>query len=302
MHNSVLDRVVARHRMNDAVRHFFSARDYLEVETPVRVQYPALEDHIDAEPSGDWYLRTSPELHMKRLLAAGCERIFQLAPCFRHSEFGAHHHPEYTMLEWYRTHTDYMGILEETQALFRFVAEAFGPQSFHGRVDVFAEWEMLTVEEAFRRFAGWNPVAHFDADRFDIDLVERVEPQLPKEVPVVLIDYPAPLGALARLKKENAAVAERWEVYLNGVELANAYSELTDPVEQRQRFEACAKGRARRGQAVYAADEAFITALHHVPDAGGIAVGMDRLQMLLQGLNSLDDVLPFRYVEGYTNE
>lgn len=281
-----------------AVRAFFYSRDFIEVQTQVRVSTPALETHIDAEPSGKRYLRTSPEFCMKRLLTEGHARIFEVGPCFRRGERGRFHHPEYTMLEWYRAGADYNGMLEETRDLLNCVAAAVhgGTEiefDSHG-IDFAVPWEVITVREAFENSAGWDPVAQFDPDRFDLDLVARVEPSLPADRPVILKDYPAPRAALARLKEGDPAVAERWELYVAGVELANAFSELVDPVEQRRRFEECAKVRRAAGKAVYSIDEAFIEALESgMPPCGGVALGIDRLLMLLTGASRIDEVLAF---------
>jgi len=210
----------------------FDARSFLEVETPIRIAAPALELHIDAMPSGDAWLRTSPELHMKRLLAAGCERVYQLGPCFRQGERGQKHHPEFTLLEWYRTSADYRDILAETKALIAAVAEAALGRTWldyrRTHIELMPVWEVLTVAEAFKTFAGWNPVEHFDADRFDLDMINKVEPNLPTACPMVLMDYPTAVAALARRKPEDPRVAERWELYIGGIEIANAFSELTD--------------------------------------------------------------------------
>lgn len=290
--------LAVRGRMLAAIRTFLTDRAFLEVETPVRVAAPALEAHIDAEPSGGCWLRTSPELHMKRLLAAGWPRLFQMGPCFRRGERGALHHPEYTMLEWYRAPGDAAAILEDLRALLPAAARAATgrPAARRDGIEIALDgpWEILTVADAFRRWAGWNPVEAFDADRFDLDLVDRVEPALPRDRPVVLTDYPAAAAALARLKPSDPRVAERWEAYLGGVELANAYSELTDPAEQRARFEACAADRRARGRDVYPLDEAFLAALAAMPPAGGVALGIDRLAMLIAGAASLDAVMAFR--------
>jgi lysyl-tRNA synthetase class 2 len=298
---SLTELLALRHRALQAVRGYFISRDYLEIETPIRVRKPALEPHIDAEPSGEAFLRTSPELHMKRLLAAGARRIFQVGPCFRRGERGSRHRPEYTMLEWYCADTDYRGVLEETRGLLQAVAEgATGSCRLPAReggapLDVAAPWHVLSVREAFGRFAGWDPVAAYDADRFDLDLVQRVEPALPTDRPVVLIDYPREAAALARCRTDSggATVAERWELYAGGLELANAYSELTDPVEQRRRFEACARLRREDGRDVYAIDEEFLAALADMPPCGGVALGVDRLIMLLAGADTIDAVCPF---------
>ncbi len=280
-----------------AIRMFFHERDFVEVETPVRLRAPALEAHIDAEASGDHWLRTSPELHMKRLLADGAKRIFQMGPCFRRGERGHLHNPEYTMLEWYRADADYTDILVDAKALIAHVATKVlgGTDIQRGRqtIQLLPRWERITVADAFVRFAGWDPTGAYDADRFNLDLVEKVEPNLPKDVPVVLTDYPAEAAALSRRRKSNPAVAERWELYIGGLELANAYSELTDPAEQRARFEECAKDRAARGKDVYPLDEDFLASLKDMPPSGGIALGVDRLVMLLANAYTIDEVLAF---------
>jgi lysyl-tRNA synthetase class 2 len=237
---------------------------------------------------------------MKRLLAAGYENIFQFGPCGRDGEHGRWHHPEFTMLEWYRADAGYLEILADTKALLAFLArELRGTTDFtwQGKPVSFAQelWEKQTVSQAFIQHAGWDPALKFDPDRFDLDLVTRVEPALPTDHPVVLIDYPAPLAALARRKPDDSLRAERWELYLAGIELANAYSELTDPAEQRARFEQANAAREKRGAKPYPLDEAFLAALAQMPPSGGIALGVDRLLMILADADSLDGVLPFRH-------
>ncbi len=281
-----------------AIRGFFLARDFIEVNTPVRLPAPALEEFIDAVPSGDLYLRTSPELHMKRLLVEGMSRIFQMGPCFRHGERGHLHSPEFTMLEWYRTNADYETILHDTEALIREVTRSVRGSStltFGGTtIDVDHPWERVSVANAFRQYAGWDPVSCFDADRFDMDLINKVEPSLPRDRGVVLIDYPVEVAALARRSPDDPRVAERWELYLGGVELANAFSELTDAAEQRRRFEECASERAVAGRDVYPLDRPFLMALEKgMPPSGGIALGVDRLILLLAGTTNIGGVIPF---------
>lgn len=287
-----------RARLHAAIRHFFGARGFLEVTTPLILPANAPETHIDAIAAGDGWLRTSPELAMKRLLAAGHEAIFQLGPCFRAGEQGRWHHPEFMMLEWYRAPASHVDILADTKALLAMVAtELRGGTDFswQGRALSCAQdmWEKFTVSQAFIEFAGWDPAVRFDADRFDLDLVTRVEPGLPTDRPVVLLDYPAPQASLARRKPDDPTRAERWELYLGGLELANAYSELTDPVEQRARFAEANAARQRRGEPAYPLDETFLAALADMPPAGGIALGVDRLLMILADVDSLADVLPF---------
>ncbi len=285
-----IDSIALRDAVMQRIRAFFRKHGFTEVETPIRLKIPCMELHIDAEPSSDHFLRTSPEIFHKQLLAAGHGKIFELGKCFRRGEVGPLHNPEYTMLEWYRANADYMDVLADTKALIQSVAEV-RDLGFQGGED----WKILAVSEAFLEFAGWNPVGSYAEDRFDMDLVEKVEPAL-KQMggPVVLIDYPVEAAALSRRNPDNPLVAERWELYIDGIEIANAYSELTDPVEQRRRFEICAEQRKVLGKETYPIDEAFIRALEKMPPSGGIALGVDRLLMLMAGADSLDAVLPFR--------
>ena len=282
------DSITMRDAVMRSIRAFFHAREFTEVETPIRLETPCMELHIDAEPSGDRFLRTSPEIYHKQLLARGHVKLFEVGKCFRKGELGPLHNPEYTMLEWYRANADYMDILEDTRDLICFLSDASG-----GALS--GEWNSMTVSQAFTEFAGWDPVGQYDEDRFDLELVEKVEPALKKiGGAMVLKDYPVEAAALSRSKPGHPLVAERWELYINGVELANAYSELTDPAEQRRRFEACARQRLALGKEAYAVDEAFIAAVGSMPPSAGVALGVDRLLMLLMGADSLDAVLPFR--------
>jgi elongation factor P--(R)-beta-lysine ligase len=292
-------RVCSLHSLNKrshvlrTVRDFFHEACFVEVETPIRIPAPALETHIDAPASGKAWLRTSPELFIKRLLVAGCERVFEMGACFREAECGRRHNPEFTMLEWYRVQADYLDILHDTEQLVQRVLSA--SCLYQGnQIDLSAPWPRLTVREAFLTCAGWDPTQTWDADRFDEDLVTKVEPSLPRHTPCVLIDYPAQAAALARLKPDDPTVAERWEVYIGGLELANAYTELCDPVAQRMRFETAAQERRARGKSVYPLDEAFLTALDHgLPPCGGIALGVDRLVMLACDAADIAEVRPF---------
>lgn len=289
-----LHTLYTRARIIQAVRAFFIDRGFLEVETPIRLPAPALETYIDAIPAGKEWLRTSPELHMKRLLAAGAPNIFQLGSCFRLGERGRRHNEEFNLLEWYRIHADYHDILCDTRDLIVAVSQSVlgSPQvQYQGQtIDLAAPWHVLRVEDAFLRWANWNPVTDWDADRFDLDLVTCVEPNLPRDRPCVLIDYPAPAAALSQLKPGDPRVAERWEVYLAGIELANAYTELRDAATQRLRFEHTARERATLGKTVYPLDEDFLAALPDMPPCGGIALGIDRLVMLLADAAELADV------------
>ena len=293
-----LANIQTRSRVLRAVRDFFYSENFTEVETPVRIPAPALETHIDAPDSGRAWLRTSPELHMKRLMAAGCTRLFQIGPCFRTGECGSRHNPEFTLLEWYRAGADYTDILRDTEAIFSRVFQTIaGSETFTyrgRRIDLTRPWHCLTVRDAFRAWAHWDPVADWDPDRFDFDLVSKVEPALPQDKPCVLTDYPAPAAALARLKPHDPDVAERWEVYVGGLELANAYSELCDPAAQRARFLEAAEARRRLGKEVYPLDEPFLAALEQgLPPCGGIALGIDRLVMLACDTKEIAEARPF---------
>ncbi len=291
-------RLEARAALLHAIREFFDCYDFLEVETPVRLTAPALEDYIEAEPSGSSWLRTSPELHMKRLLAAGYRRIWQLGPCFRQGELGRRHRPEFTMLEWYRANAGCRDILRDTIKLVRFGAQAVTGATtirFRGNtIDLGGEWEELTVADAFRRHAATEVRDAMAAGAFEEILCAQVEPQLGRGRPTILTDYPAEMAALARRNPADPSVAERWELYVGGLELANAYGELTDPAEQRRRFAACAELRQQEGRPVYPLDEQFLAALDHgLPPCGGIALGVDRLTMVLTDAETIDDVIAF---------
>ena len=288
--------VVLRSRVYRAIREFFYKQDFLEVQTPVRIKTPALEDFIDAESSGSHYLRTSPELHMKRLLQRGGERIFQIGPCFRRGETGRFHHPEFTMLEWYWVQADYNDILRQTEDLLKHVLkELKGMLTFEFRglqIDFSGSWEKISVKEAFETFAGIQPEDAIKEDSFDSLLVEKIEPKLGLSKPTFLMDYPIDCGALARSSPSNPKIAERWELYIGGLEMANAYSELTDPHEQLKRFEKSAQSRASRNQEVYQIDSDFIEALEQgLPPCAGCALGVDRLLMVLTNSHSIDKVL-----------
>ena len=292
-----------RSKALQAIRGFFHSRSYIEVETPVRIPTPALETHIDSPASEGGWLRTSPELHMKRMLADGHDRIFQIGSCFRRDECGSRHNPEFTMMEWYRLNVDYTDILNEARELlqntFKVVTGATD-FTYQGKtISLEEEWHIITVADAFKEFAGWNPVKEWNEERFEKDLINKVEPALPQNVPSILTDYPAPAAALARLRPDNPLVAERWELYIGGLEIANTYSELCDPVQQRRRFEECAAERAALGKEVYPIDEPFLQALEKgLPPCSGIAMGIDRLIMLLCDTANIQDVRLFAQKPG----
>jgi elongation factor P--(R)-beta-lysine ligase len=286
-----------RAQMVQSIRVFFVDQDYLEVETPQLISAPAPEMHIEAIGAGGRYLHASPELCMKRLLAAGLPRIFQITKCFRKGERGDLHLPEFTLLEWYRTDIDYQALMEECEALIRFLAERLKRGEiilYRGRdIDLGRPWERISVKAAFDRYARQSAEQALAEGCFDQVLVEKIEPHLGMNRPTFLYDYPAPLAALARLKPGDETVAERFEVYLAGMELANGFSELNDPREQRARFEADRQQRAAAGKEIYPLPERFLNSLQDMPKAAGIALGVDRLAMVFCGASHIDQVVAF---------
>lgn len=286
-----------RAAMTRSIRRFFLDQDFLECETPLRIPAPAPEFHIDAVASGEWFLQTSPELCMKRLLAAGYPKIFQICKCFRAGERGARHLPEFTMLEWYRTGTDYRTLMDDCESLIARIAGELGlggAISWQGRrISLLPPWERITVREAFARYAGLTVEEALRRDCFDEIMVCAIEPHLGMERPVFLYEYPAELGALARVNAKNREVAERFELYAAGLELANAFSELTDVAEQRRRFEKASRCRRLKNCPAYPLPERFLTALSRMPPSAGIALGMDRLAMILADQATIDAVVAF---------
>lgn len=278
-------------------RDFFIEQGFHEVETPVRVPSVAPELEIVPLESEGWFLSTSPELYMKRLLASGYDRLFQLSRCFRKGERGRLHNPEFTLLEWYRTGADYLRMVSDTEQLVLTIAGKLGMGtaiSYGGRsIDIAPPWHKTTVREAFLHSAGWDPVAVLDPLRFDTDLVDRVMPSFSPERPTVLLDYPAAMASLARLKWDEPSVAERAEVFIGGLELANAYSELTDAEEQKLRFESDMDLIVRERKRRTVMPLKFLQAVSRLPACGGIALGMDRLVMLFCDAESIDEVIPF---------
>ena len=258
-----------------AVRAFFDNCGFTEVATPVLISAPAPEPHIDCPPCGKGFLRASPELQMKKLLAAGMDRIYQIGSCFRDGELGARHNPEFTMIEWYRLGATYLDIASDAEALLREIM----PES--------AAPLRITVREAYMNWAGWDPWAKWDQDRFDFDMAAKIEPSLPKG-PVFLMDYPKEAASLARLRGD---VAERWELYMGGVELANCFTELCDGAEQRRRFLAAKDERSRLGESDYPVDEEFLELLPLVGSASGVALGVDRLVALALGETDIHAVM-----------
>jgi lysyl-tRNA synthetase class 2 len=317
----------ARARLSAEVRRALGARGYEEVETPCLVPAPGMEPHLQAfetrlEPEAGGppralWLHTSPEYAMKRLLARGFERIFQLARVFRNGEVSGAHNPEFTMLEFYRAGAGYREVMEDLEAVLESCAGAVaGGTRLPGGLELRAPFERAAVADAFRERAGVDlaacagdagrlreaaRAAGLEAGRpgeryedvFFRIFLERVEPGLGLSRPVYLVDWPAPMAALSRLRADDPRFAERFELYAGGLELANGFSELTDAAEQRRRLLEEQAVRRSLGRPVYPLDEDFLADLAHMPPAGGVAVGLDRVLMLLLGARSIDEVLLF---------
>ncbi len=318
----------ARRRVTAALRGWFEAADFAEVETAILQRSPGNETHLHAPKTellgGDGerrtlFLRTSPEFACKKLLAAGETRIFEFARVFRDRERGRLHLPEFTMLEWYRAGEPYETVIADCVALIALAARTTGIAAFayRGRsADPLAPPEMLTVADAFEHFAAIDLLATIDggqgkrdalarmanskvrvtaddtwSDIFSKVLVEHIEPRLGEGRLTVLHEYPAPEAALARTKAGDPRVAERFEVYACGVELANGFGELTDAAEQRLRFTADMEEKQRRYGERYPLDEDFLAAVAQMPEASGVALGFDRLVMLATGAGSVDQVV-----------
>jgi lysyl-tRNA synthetase class 2 len=309
----------AREAVQAAMRQWFAGNGFVEVETPILQVAPGAEVHLQGfatewkTPDGAGqvrWLHSSPEFAMKKLLAGGVPRLFQFARVFRNGERSALHHPEFTMLEWYRARAGYEAIMEDCAALLA----ASGAQELRWQdttCDPAAPPERLTVAEAFDRHAGVDlfatvgdapklarasGVAMHEGDRWDDVffriMFEKIEPHLGVGRPTLLSEYPISMAALARAKPEDPRVAERFELYACGVELANAFGELTDPAIQRARLEADMAEKERLYGVRWPVDEDFLAALEHgLPDCAGIALGFDRLVMLATGAQQIEDVL-----------
>jgi lysyl-tRNA synthetase class 2 len=280
-----------------AVRTFFIARGFFEVETPHRIPAPAPESYIDATPSGPWFLHTSPELCMKRMVAAGYEKIFQICRCWRAGERGNQHIPEFTLLEWYHSGIDYKMLMEECATLIQTVASKVGAGErlvFRNQaIDLTSPWERIPVRQAFHEYAKTAMEEALSSGLFDEIMARDIEPRLGIRKPTFIYDYPAQRGALARLRPEDKTVAERFELYMGGLELANGFSELVDPEEQRRRFERENESRRGMGKSVYAIPEKFLEELREMPPSAGIALGIDRLVMVFLDAPSIDEVVAF---------
>jgi lysyl-tRNA synthetase class 2 len=286
-----------RARLIQNIRRFFIEHGFLEVETPLRIPSPAPEEHIEAFPSGDWFLQTSPELCMKRLLASGFPLIFQISKCFRASERGNLHLPEFTMLEWYVAKFDYLQLMSQCEEMIFSVAnnmDIVTHCSFRNKkINLTPPWGKITVHETFEKYAPVTVEEALVADKFDEILVAYIEPRLGIDRPTFLYDYPAKLASMAKLKKGDPSIGERFELYIGGMEIANGFSELNDAEEQRRRFEQALQLRAQKNWTQYSMPDKFLNSLTSLPPSAGIALGIDRLAMIFANVLQIDDIISF---------
>jgi lysyl-tRNA synthetase class 2 len=294
------DALWLRAQVIKAVRNFFWERGFLEVETPLLIPANAPEEYINpVHTLPSWQLQTSPEICMKRLLCRGHKKIFQISHCWRSDERGSRHLSEFTMLEWYRADCDYTTLMNDCEELLQHVAHVCRPESRcfthkSATIDPFALWQRFSVQEAFSCFGQHEVWECLEKGLYEDILTSTIEPALAEfKAPVLLLDYPSELAALARLKPGDKKLAERFELYVGGLELANGFSELNDPHEQRSRFEEANRLRSKAGHAELPLPEPFLESLASMPPSAGIALGIDRLVMLTAGSDSIDDIVAF---------
>ena len=331
MDEKLKNNLLRRFQIIQGIRRFFAEEGFVEIETPAIVPSPGMEPHLSAlelfctSPDGTRsrkYLHTSPEYCMKKLLGEGWKKIFQICRVFRDGEISQTHQIEFTMLEWYRAQADYTKIMEDCEKLIAFLAQKV--LGVHEgayqkmRIDLSPPFERITVAQAMRDYGGvdidknqdpisllreakekgyrFGPQANYSFDDIFFKVfLEAVEPRLGNPRPTILYDYPSGMAALARLKPGNPLRAERFELYIAGLEMANAFSELNDPLEQRRRFEEEQNLRIRLGRPAYPIDEDLLQALEKMPPSAGIALGVDRLIMLFCDAASIEEVIAFPF-------
>ena len=308
------------------IREWFWSQDFVETETPLAVRFPGQEPYLNPVPveltdpqgvSNQFYLHTSPEYFMKKLLASGFNKIFQITKTFRnHESFGGLHNPEFTMIEWYRAPGTYREIMDDAEKLFKFVGKKIGVGKLiykEKNVDILGEWDRMTMKEVWKKYAGLDldnnltieqlgqtvrqkgyAVAEDDAyeDLFFKIFLNEIEPKLGINKPVFVYNYPAQMCSLSRPCEGDARYAERFELYVGGVELANAFGELTDASEQKLKLEQDKKHREQLGKPVWPVDQDFIAALSSgIPSASGVALGVDRMIVLFTGAKDINEVI-----------
>ena len=293
--------LIIRSKIIRAIRDFFHENNFSEIETPVMIKAPAPEEYIEAVTAHKTqFLRTSPELQMKKLLCNSStyfEKIFQIGSCFRADENGRRHLEEFTMLEWYQVGADYNALMIFIKKLLVFIGKKVFNKtiiSYQGReIDLLSNWQKISVKDAFLKFTQSDVNSALENNHFDLLMVDKIEPQLGFDSPAILYDYPACCASLSRLKRVDQSVAERFEMYIAGLELANAYSELTDYNEQFVRFKDALKFRAEQGMNEYPQAEEFLNALklQEMPECAGCALGIDRLVMIFTDETDINNVV-----------
>ena len=308
------------------IREFFWSLDFVETDTPIAIKNPGQEPYLNPvpvvfyDPNGkaeNFYLHTSPELAMKKLLAAGYEKIFQIVKCFRNYEsFGGNHNTEFTMLEWYRAPGKYQDIMDDTENLFKFVGQKLNKQTVkynNKEINISGKWDRQSMKEIWQKFININLDDYLELDnlkklaedkKYKVDdsdayediffkiFLNEIEPHLGNETPIFVYDFPAQMTSLSRLCEHDNRYAERFELYIGGLELANAFGELTDAGEQKERLEKDKELRGKLGKATWPVDPDFIEALQSgIAPAGGIALGVDRMVLLFTGANDLNEVI-----------
>lgn len=293
----MLENLKKRSLVSELTRDFFRSMDFFEVETPLRCPSIIPEAHIDPVTSQGAYLQASPELCMKRLLARSADKIFQICKCFRQGERGQRHLPELTLLEWYAARKTYEDLMDQCQGLLRHIAQGLGTPGrlvYQGRsLDLAGAFERISVAEAFEHFSDISLDEALESGRFDEIISFDIEPHLGAIRPCFLYDYPISMASLSAVHPEKPDTAQRFEMYVAGIELANGFTELTDPELQRKRFETENELRVSQGKTKLPLPEKFLSDLAVMPPAAGIALGMDRLVMLFCDAPDIEQVVAF---------
>lgn len=290
MHQQRRKNLYLRANIIKSIRDFFHQQEFLEIETPLMIPANAPEEFIEPIAVQSNFLQTSPELCMKRMLCQGYDKLFQISHCWRQGERGNKHLPEFTMIEWYRANSDYHDLMLDCQMLLKHLE----PLRTHQSTAIFNKAaQTITVTNAYAMYAGKSVISSLADDSFDEIMATAIEPSLPTDSPVFLIDYPVEKASLSRLKESDPSVAERFELYVGGIEIANGFSELNNPEEQRKRFIAANKTRISIGAKALPLPEKFLAELSKMPPSAGIALGIDRLVMLAAGTDIIDHVVSF---------
>ncbi|HPO91072.1 MAG TPA: hypothetical protein P5105_03335 [Victivallales bacterium] len=284
-----------RNKLLHSIRKFFTKESFIEIETPVIIDAPLPEPNIEAISTDNGFLRTSPEAMLKACLAAGYEKIFEIGPCFRKEERGRLHREEFSMLEWYQVNVDSTQLISFTKNLLIHCAVELNGHSkinyLDKTVDLNSDWEIISLKDAFAKFANLTLEESVGKNRFELDLLDKIEPNLPQNKPIIITDYPAKFRAFAKLKDSDNTLADRWELYIAGVEISNTYSELVEPCEIRKLISQFQQERKKLKMKDYPLPAIFMEAIKAgIPKSAGSALGIDRLLMLLTSSNSIEDV------------